>query len=182
MVQLDLTSALIRHFLDEHWNLGKKSYFLELIVLECHYARKRVWHWDFRWEILHFNSHVTGCSKILNAKIPYIRSSKSTDWYHSHNTDVAFPISVVGLEIESQWRKQLLIVDMLLRAFDEAMLETGTENSAIHAYLIKKNYLVSKTMWNKFTEAVARDQTTQKAIKAVTVMGQGIIHNLYLQF
>lgn len=71
---------------------------------------------------------------------------------------------------------------MLLRAFDEAMLETGTENSAIHAYLIKKNYLVSKTMWNKFTEAVARDQTTQKAIKAVTVMGQGIIHNLYLQF
>lgn len=54
--------------------------------------------------------------------------------------------------------------------------------SAIHAYLIKKNYLVSKTMWNKFTEAAARDQTTQKAIKEVTVMGQGIIHNLYLQF
>lgn len=71
---------------------------------------------------------------------------------------------------------------MLLRAFGEAVFETDTGNSAIRAYLIKMNYLVSKTMWNKFTEAAARDQTTLKAIKAVSVMGQGIIHNLYLQF
>lgn len=40
---------------------------------------------------------------------------------------------------------------------------------AIHAYLIKKNYLVSKTIWNKFTQVAARDETLLKAMKFVIV-------------
>lgn len=40
---------------------------------------------------------------------------------------------------------------------------------AIHAYLIKKNYPVSKTRWNKFTQAAARGETLPKAMKFVIV-------------
>lgn len=38
-------------------------------------------------------------------------------------------MSVVGFEVENKPRKQLLIVDILLRVFDEAVLETDTGNS-----------------------------------------------------
>lgn len=40
---------------------------------------------------------------------------------------------------------------------------------SIHAYLIKKNYPVSKTRWNKFTQAAARHETLPKAMKFVIV-------------
>lgn len=56
IVQLDVRSALIRLFLCEYWNLVKISYLFGLSGLERHCARNRIWHWGFRYEILHINS------------------------------------------------------------------------------------------------------------------------------
>lgn len=69
-------------------------------------------------------------------------------------------MSVVGFEVENKPRKQLLIVDILLRVFDQAVLETDMGNSVIHARLIKKNYPVSKPTWNNFTEGAAEGKAS----------------------
>lgn len=78
-------------------------------------------------------------------------------------------MSVVGFEVESKPRKPLLIADTLLRAFHEAVLENDTGNSIKHACLTKKNYPVSKPMWNKFTEAAAECDTSLEATMVVIV-------------
>lgn len=82
-------------------------------------------------------------------------------------------MSVAGYEAENKPRKQLLIVDTLLRVSDEAILETDTGNSIIHPCLIKKNYPVSKPTWNRFTEGTAEGETSLEAITVVIVHWPG---------
>lgn len=60
-----------------------------------------------------------------------------------------------------------MIVDILLGVFDEAVPESDTGNSIIHAHSSKKNYPVSKPTWNKCTEAAAEGE--MEAITAVSV-------------
>lgn len=54
-------------------------------------------------------------------------------------------MSVVGFEVDNKPRKQVLIVDILLRVFDKAVLETDAGNSIIHACVIKKELSSFKT-------------------------------------
>lgn len=93
-------------------------------------------------------------------------------------------MSVVQFEIESKPRKPLLIADTLLRVFHGAVLENDTGNSAHkHACLTKKNYPVSKPMWNKFTEAAAECDTSLGATMVVIVHQPGNhTCNQYFQF
>lgn len=91
----------------------------------------------------------------------------------SHNTEVAAPVPVVEFKVENKPRQQLLIVDLLLRVFDEAVPESDTGNSVTHACLIKKNYPVSKPLWNKFTEAAAVGEMSLEEIRVVIVPWPG---------
>ena len=92
-------------------------------------------------------------------------------------------MSVVGFDVDNKPRKQVLIVDILLGVFDKAVLETDTGNSIIHACLIRKNYPVSKPMWNKFTEAAAEGETSLEAIPVMIVHWPGNnTPNWYFQF
>jgi len=82
-------------------------------------------------------------------------------------------MSAVEFEAENKPGKQLSVTDVLLRVFDESVLKTDTGNSIIHAYLIKKNYPVSKPTLSNFTEAAAEGETSLEAIRAVIVHWPG---------
>lgn len=98
-------------------------------------------------------------------------------------TEVEIPMSVVAFEVENKPRKPLLIADILLRVFHEVVLENDTGNRIIHACFTKKNYPVSKPMWNKFTEAAAECDTSPEATMVVVVHRPGNhTHNQYFQF